>query len=63
MLVEFDTEKRERRRYNTRGSYKEEENNLFLLPVFDRTRSNRLKLQPERFILEISENFNGEDGE
>jgi len=31
--------------------------------VFDRTRSNRLKLQPQRFILEISENFNREDVE
>lgn len=31
--------------------------------MFDRTRSNRLKLQQERFILEITENFNGEDRE
>lgn len=63
MLVQSDTEKIEQRHYNTRCCSKEEENNLFPLPMFDRTRSNGLKLQQGRFILEITENFNGEDRE
>lgn len=63
MLVQSDTEKIEQRHYNTRGCSKEEENNLFPLPVFDRTRSNRLKLQQGRFILGITENFNDDDRE